>query len=181
MGNNQTSQSASLEPDRITYFTEGEGSSNTESHEKNGNLDTSSGEWLSQPAEAQIRAIGNKTYSSSNTTANNINDDPSQAEAAPLAALQTYEQSQPSHPSSHYDIRSNATEAVAAPIEKTPIVEKKFGEAGVKEVRKIIHLMTEEPNNGEKLADGYDVARDTNILHLSKYGAQSVWTEGKVA
>lgn len=181
MGNNQTSQSTGLEPDRITYFTEGEGSNNTESHEKNGNLDTSSGEWLSQPAEAQIRAIGNKTYSSSNTTANNINADPSQAEAAPLAALQAYEQSQPSHPSSHHDVRSNAAEAVAAPIEKTPIVEKKFGEAGVKEVRKIIHLMTEDPNNGEKLADGYDVARDTNILHLSKYGAQSVWTEDKAA
>ena len=181
MSNNQTSQSTGLEPDRITYFTEGEGSSNIEPHEDSGNLDTSSGEWLSQPAEAQIRAIGNKTYSSSNTTADNINADPSQAEAAPLAALQAHEQSQPSHPSNHHDMHPNVVEAAAASIEKTPIVEKKFGEAGVKEVRKIIHLMTEDPDNGEKLADGYDVARDTNILHLSKYGAQSVWTEGKGA
>ena len=181
MSNNQTSQSTGLEPDRITYFTEGEGSSNIEPHEDSGNLDTSSGEWLSQPAEAQIRAIGNKTYSSSNTTADNINADPSQAEAATLAALQAHEQSQPSHPSNHHDMHPNVVEAAAASIEKTPIVEKKFGEAGVKEVRKIIHLMTEDPDNGEKLADGYDVARDTNILHLSKYGAQSVWTEGKGA
>ena len=181
MGNNQTSQSASLEPVNGIYFTDGEGSNDIETHENNDNLDINSGEWLSQPAEAQIRAIGNKTYSSSNSIADNTNFEPSQAEATPLAGPKAYEQSQPGHSSNYHDMHPNDTEAATTSIEEAPIVEKKFGKAGVEEVRKIIHLMTEDLNSGEKLADGYDVARNTNILHLSKYGAQSAWTEDKSA
>lgn len=180
MDNSQKGQPSKI--DNLTFFTAGDGSNDLNRHRDKENLDLSGDIWTGRDVSERLQSMGNTAFSSnSEPVANTNSPSPEQGGNIPLETPRTRSQEQFSHDSSQQNFQPSPTELAVDSINRAPIVDKKFSDAGVKEVGKIIHLMTEDPNSGEKLADGYDIARNTNIMHLSKYGAQSAWMEDKTA
>ena len=182
MVNGQMNQATGGAPDSAVAFTAGEGTNNLEVHDTNGNLDTTSGNWSIQGIAEHHQNKGDIPNLPNNEgPIENASNSIEKNNSVSMETTATHMQNQPAAHVDGSKTQPNAAALATASINKAAITEEKFGKNGVREFNKIIHLMTDDLNNGEKLADAYDLARDTNIAHLSKHGAQSSWIEEKAA
>lgn len=182
MVNGQSRQSNNGNFGNITPFTAGEGTNDLNVHDKNMNLDTSSGDWGDQGINKRRQDVDNiirfPGYKESSKYANRSE----QGNVAPLEeepSLQTESIVQMNNSKAQANDNKPATDSADEP---TAAAKDKPSKNEIIEVDKIKHLMTDDLNNGEKLADGYDEARGTSKIYLDeKHGSDSNWKEQKAA
>ena len=182
MVNGQSRQSNNGNFGNITPFTAGEGTNDLNVHDKNMNLDTSSGNWGDQGINKRRQDVDNiirfPGYKESSKYANRSE----QSNVTPIeeeSSTQAESVVQMNNPKAQVNDNKPATDPAD---EFAATAKDKPGKNEIIKVSKIVHLMTDDLNNGEKLADGYDEARGTTKTYLStKHGSGSNWKEQKAA